>query len=571
MGRLRPIGPATPAADQESHAPDRDPGPRPTRRKPLQPPLPRRPISRKLRPMVEITNHEDLEAWLQDKPREVAVVIAARTALRVQPVLARIFDANFSKQRQNALYLQSHRAMLASAVAAVYPTAEAMAAAFAAFAAADAAATADATPAADAAATFAAATFAAAAADAAARAAAGANADAVWAAVSRDCADVDPENSVALFLRSIWPDGPPAFINRTETPVGPQRAAPHWSFWHRWYASMRDGHPLNWDLQRDIAVIPDEGWEKGPEHIAELIAGIEARYPQTLPDEKLEPLPKPPEQDVLLPINFVDGKFDVEPSHFSEVDIEDRIRQAAHQRLRDAAEGLARASGNYHPRLASRARELFNRLDRPLSDLDPLEIHFDLEDLRGIYERRLEFEGEDRLETEEVAALEQIGRFGPGLVRGNTEVEAFEDRLKLEAGQMPSEQTVAAETQIVRSIAEAEDLAGENLRSMSGGVANAEEGSRKGFARRILSKNTLVAVGTFCALAIANKVAGDSGAAGLSWLWQQSEAARVIAVEQGASFVAWFDAVLVEVREYLATTLGSVPEIRPLRRSRGRD
>jgi hypothetical protein len=30
---------------------------------------------------------------------------------------------------------------------------------------------------------------------------------------------------------------------------------------------MLEGRPLDWDLQREVALIPDEDWEKGPEHI----------------------------------------------------------------------------------------------------------------------------------------------------------------------------------------------------------------------------------------------------------------------------------------------------------------
>jgi hypothetical protein len=43
-------------------------------------------------PGLEIENHEELEAWLEDKPHEVAVVLAARAALRVAPVLVRILS-----------------------------------------------------------------------------------------------------------------------------------------------------------------------------------------------------------------------------------------------------------------------------------------------------------------------------------------------------------------------------------------------------------------------------------------------------------------------------------------------
>jgi len=47
-----------------------------------------------------------------------------------------------------------------------------------------------------------------------------------------------------------------------------------WSFWRDWYQGFLDGKPLDWELQRRVALIPDEDWEKGPEHIAPLIAEI---------------------------------------------------------------------------------------------------------------------------------------------------------------------------------------------------------------------------------------------------------------------------------------------------------
>jgi hypothetical protein len=38
------------------------------------------------------------------------------------------------------------------------------------------------------------------------------------------------------------------------------------------------GRPLDWDLQREVALIKNEDWKKGPEHIARLIKDIEARF-----------------------------------------------------------------------------------------------------------------------------------------------------------------------------------------------------------------------------------------------------------------------------------------------------
>ena len=51
-----------------------------------------------------------------------------------------------------------------------------------------------------------------------------------------------------------------------------------WSFWSRWYGRAMAGDPLPWDLQREIALIPDAIWEQGPEAVAEEIEKIEAAY-----------------------------------------------------------------------------------------------------------------------------------------------------------------------------------------------------------------------------------------------------------------------------------------------------
>jgi len=47
-----------------------------------------------------------------------------------------------------------------------------------------------------------------------------------------------------------------------------------WEFWRDWYQGFLDGKPLDWELQRRVALIPDADWEKGPEHIARLIEEI---------------------------------------------------------------------------------------------------------------------------------------------------------------------------------------------------------------------------------------------------------------------------------------------------------
>jgi len=49
-------------------------------------------------------------------------------------------------------------------------------------------------------------------------------------------------------------------------------------FWRDWYQGFLDGKPLDWGLQRRVALIPDADWEKGPEHIAGKIEEIKAAF-----------------------------------------------------------------------------------------------------------------------------------------------------------------------------------------------------------------------------------------------------------------------------------------------------
>ncbi len=51
-----------------------------------------------------------------------------------------------------------------------------------------------------------------------------------------------------------------------------------WSFWREWYQGFLDGKPLDWELQRRVALIPDEDWEKGPARIAAIIEQIRAKF-----------------------------------------------------------------------------------------------------------------------------------------------------------------------------------------------------------------------------------------------------------------------------------------------------
>jgi hypothetical protein len=240
--------------------------------------------------MAEIADRESLRAWLEDKPREVAVAIAARSALRVAPLLVIALDRH-AERRRAALILPAFRALAVASLAANWTRlATDDAAARAATRAADAVDS----DAARAAAHAAAAAFADAAAFAvqavanAARAAAGAAAHAasyadaarIWRAVSADCTLLDEALGAEDTARRLWPE--PLWSGREPPPplsVAWQAlkehllaAAEDWEVWTRWYEDRLDGRRGIEALDLARATIPDDDWLKGPAHVNAIIA-----------------------------------------------------------------------------------------------------------------------------------------------------------------------------------------------------------------------------------------------------------------------------------------------------------
>ncbi|MEO1020884.1 MAG: hypothetical protein AAFY56_24900, partial [Pseudomonadota bacterium] len=60
------------------------------------------------------------------------------------------------------------------------------------------------------------------------------------------------------------------------------------SFWHDWYNGFFDGKPLDWELQRRVALIDDAIWGTGPIAIAEEIEIIRAKFNLEKRVEELE-------------------------------------------------------------------------------------------------------------------------------------------------------------------------------------------------------------------------------------------------------------------------------------------
>lgn len=261
--------------------------------------------------MVEIADIRDavsLENWLADKPRELAVLLAHRAAARVMPIYwARGADPSTGGDVTD---IAMWRILLTSKAGAMYATRRvgeaaieaseaahdaaahdgARAAALAAFAAHDNAFFAFAAPQFTADRAHVTSSNAAAAAAVAAIAAKDARTD-IWNAVKRDA-----EGYLRIDMRaplSLWQDGMPPEISEawgtTRTALSKRIEAGDtgWQFWIDWYEAQLSGADQNWEMLKEIVLIPDEDWKQGAAHVNAMIAEIVEKYK---PDDVERPL-----------------------------------------------------------------------------------------------------------------------------------------------------------------------------------------------------------------------------------------------------------------------------------------
>ncbi|SFJ53748.1 hypothetical protein [Jannaschia pohangensis] len=276
----------------------------------------------------EIVDRDSLQAWLEALPseteaekadyRRIAVTIAVRAALRVMPLWWQAVAQNLQLQRKGLTPLFTLRCLLISSVSTVRPTGDISSAASSAFAAADpvggaaflvaglvpahavdaaaaAARSADTAAARRSAAadTAAAARSAAAASTAAARSAA----DAIWPVLRADCEALVGGGKMAS--QPLWPDEGP--LRQTWQDVRNHLAQSGqtgiWAFWTDWYDCILDpkGQEPNWDMLEEIALIPPDTWDAGPDVALPVINAIWERYKNQLPfdlDTELERQPR---------------------------------------------------------------------------------------------------------------------------------------------------------------------------------------------------------------------------------------------------------------------------------------
>lgn len=96
-----------------------------------------------------------------------------------------------------------------------------------------------------------------------------------WLAVRNDALRVQAGED--LLDSPLWFSARPEWYDEAEIRTRNiwSRSPETWSFWKRWWDGMLLGRPIDWDLQRAVALIPDQDWKEGPTHISALIAKIE--------------------------------------------------------------------------------------------------------------------------------------------------------------------------------------------------------------------------------------------------------------------------------------------------------
>ena len=277
------------------------------------------------------------------------------------------------------------------------------------------------------------------------------------------------------------------------------------------------------------------------------------------------PIPKEPDQDSILSVQFTpDEKLDVDAATPTPEELDDRIKRACHDQLKDAVENFIAASGNQHHRLTQRSRSFYEKLDRPFTDLDMLDLHFGIEMLADVLAKREERTGEDVLSAEMVVSLGEIARIGPGLVRDNADVEDFENRRTRDDDlQAPVDQDV--KDALLAKISTSDDIIGDILRSYADQAKGQAPTTRRGLAGTIINRNTIIA----STAVLVSGVAGNRADAIVLWLFQNSEIILAASQPYGQSLMAWVAPIIDAIRQSGGTSYVAFKQA--LARITGRD
>ncbi len=216
-----------------------------------------------------------------------------------------------------------------------------------------------------------------------------------------------------------------------------------WAFWRDWYQGFLDGRPLDWGLQREIALLPDEDW-KSAAHIAGKIAEIEARY-----------LRGASAISEIIWFDEAAGHFDARPGDVLAPDVLRRALERVEDALGDAV-ALGRGQGVHDDGLEARIlRRLFERYRD-----DAQRVEMDFEDVAAIVARQIA--RSEYPDGEEQQALIRALTVAAAEIRAAFP-EVAETRTRLDVQAEPRQLDAQQAEQLERALPELRALTSERL------------------------------------------------------------------------------------------------------------
>ncbi len=192
--------------------------------------------------------------------------------------------------------------------------------------------------------------------------------------------DWDSKHLDTFFGVQLWPEAnvPQAIAKNHNTALNALRANPAWAFWLRFYEGMWEGTFTEWDLAFEVIKIAEEDWEKGYEHVGDVIAGIEA----DLLTKKTHIAETVFFQAAVTPLddaNPLDGQFDVVAIP---VEQSDSLARAV-SKVEDSFEDALTLGHGQHVRQTSLEGLILSRVFAKYRS-DPHRVEMDFEDVRRV-------------------------------------------------------------------------------------------------------------------------------------------------------------------------------------------
>ncbi len=312
--------------------------------------------------MAKIESKKELEEFLKTRPREDAIAITARAALRVIPLLVN-FDLKLVLNRR--AFSSCLRASSVSWATVGMPSREIEIAARAAQS--------------DSYTVYSSgiAAYAAYAARTAIRTALGyeyiavSAADIVyasddWPSLNADIAALrSGQRAQDLSLAPLWPEGiPPEMEGEWQRLKSTLLSFPdeNWQVWTDWYEARLRGGPFNAELEKARAILPDELWKQGPKVVNAEIARLIEKYSTPA---------LPPEKDAPIYFELRDGQIHSAPPPATQP-TDPEVMASAWRGLRELLDDLLRDLGGNQPDL----RRKLERYSRAMGDMfSALDLH----------------------------------------------------------------------------------------------------------------------------------------------------------------------------------------------------